>query len=311
MSRLISAGMPVYNGEGHVGQAIAALRAQDYPNLEIIISDNASTDGTEEICRTAAAEDPRIKYHRLTTNIGMLANFRRVLELARGEYFYWAGHHDLWEPRFTSACAAALEANPNAVLAYPESQLIDEHGGFVEEYNPAVDTTAFAASERLERMLRSYPVCAVYGILRTETLRALSTEHGVGMHRPLCHVSPDVILQLKLASMGGYAVVPETLHYLRVMPQPSWRPETKLEQLSPTRGAAARWSRIQFLWDASYVIWKADQMDLAERLRIMSVMLRTVGWLRARSYLYEMDTVRTVVGRTKGLWRSLRRGGGG
>jgi hypothetical protein len=106
--------------------------------------------------------------------------------------------------------------------------------------------------------------------------------------------------------LGSYAVVPETLHYLRVMPQPPWRPETKLEQLSPARGAAARWSRLQFLRDATHVIANAEQMTAAERLRVMAVMMRTVGWLRARSYLYEMDSLRSAVARTKGLWRQVR-----
>lgn len=291
--------MPVFNGEAHVGLALASLREQDYPALEIVISDNASTDRTEEICRAAAAIDSRIRYVRLPSNIGAWGNFRHVFELSHGEYFWWAGHHDLWSPRFVSACAAALDANPEAILSYPESRLIDADGALLEDKNPTLDTTGLALCERLKRMLTAYPVCAIYGLMRAEGIRAVTTAYGLGLNRPLSHVSPDVIFEMKLACLGSFAVVPETLSYLRLLPRPRV-PGEKLEELVPSRRAHARWPRVQFLRDVSEVILKNEELNLAERAQIMTVLLRNWGWQRARSYLYELDTL-NLVGRAKTL----------
>src|SRR3954469_5368600 len=108
----------MYNGERFLAESLASLLAQDYPVFEIFISDNASTDGTEHIALAAASRDGRIRYERLEANQGAMVNFNRVLRLATGTYFMWASDHDLWEPDFISACVAALERDPDAVLAY-------------------------------------------------------------------------------------------------------------------------------------------------------------------------------------------------
>src|SRR5438477_4054133 len=152
MTRLITAGLPVYNGEAHLEQALRALQAQTHPALEIVISDNASTDHTEQICRAAAKEDPRVRYHRQPVNLGAMANFRRVFELARGDLFFWAGHHDLWSPTFAAACGAALEAHPDAVLAYPEMRYIDVDGDLIEHHRDApIDTVGLSTARRMAR----------------------------------------------------------------------------------------------------------------------------------------------------------------
>src|SRR5262245_32943693 len=88
-------GVPVYNGERYLEPAIGSLLAQTFSDFRLIISDNASTDGTEEICRALARRDRRIEYHRSTRNRGPAWNFNRVVELADAEYFKWAAYDDL------------------------------------------------------------------------------------------------------------------------------------------------------------------------------------------------------------------------
>ncbi|MDR7898959.1 glycosyltransferase family 2 protein [Thermosynechococcus sp. JY1334] len=96
----VSIGMPVYNGEKFIRDALDSLLAQTFTDFELIISDNASTDQTEAICREYAAKDKRIRYVRQAQNLGAAANFKYVLDEARGEYFMGAAADDKWDPRW-------------------------------------------------------------------------------------------------------------------------------------------------------------------------------------------------------------------
>ncbi|WP_081588053.1 glycosyltransferase family 2 protein [Gloeocapsa sp. PCC 7428] len=91
----ISIGMPVYNGEPYLKDAINSILNQTFEDFELIISDNGSTDRTEEICRTIASQDQRVRYYRNEQNLGAGWNFNRVVDLATGEYFRWACHDDI------------------------------------------------------------------------------------------------------------------------------------------------------------------------------------------------------------------------
>ena len=113
---LVSIGVPVFNGDKLLAQALAALLHQDYNNLEIIISDNGSTDTTSNICKEFVNKDTRVKYFRSEENFGLSWNFNRVLELSSGKYFMWAAHDDLREPSFVRACVEKMEQCPEAVL---------------------------------------------------------------------------------------------------------------------------------------------------------------------------------------------------
>ncbi|HQH27844.1 MAG TPA: glycosyltransferase family 2 protein, partial [Oligoflexia bacterium] len=110
---LVSIGLPVYNGEKFLRRALNSLTGQDYGNIELIISDNDSTDSTAQICGEFLAHDRRIRYYRCETNIGMAANFVRVLNLARGDYFMWAACDDWWDKRFVSCLLQALMEHPD------------------------------------------------------------------------------------------------------------------------------------------------------------------------------------------------------
>jgi glycosyltransferase involved in cell wall biosynthesis len=110
-------------------QAIGSVLRQSFSDLELIISDNGSTDRTEEICRRYAARDPRISYHRQPKNRGVSFNYRRAFELARGEYFQWLAHDDVLAPDFLQKCVAALDQDPGAVLCQSLIDLIDEKPG--------------------------------------------------------------------------------------------------------------------------------------------------------------------------------------
>lgn len=121
--QMISIGMPVYNGEKYIKEALDSLLSQTYRDFELIISDNASTDSTQSICESYAIKDKRIRYIRQKNNIGPAANFKYVLDQASSEYFMWAAHDDLWEPSFIEKSLSILSTNPNTGFVFPSFYL--------------------------------------------------------------------------------------------------------------------------------------------------------------------------------------------
>ncbi|MEP6486180.1 glycosyltransferase [Microcoleus vaginatus GB2-A3] len=208
----VSIAMPVYNGDRYLCQALDSLLAQDYPNFELLISDNASTDSTPEICQEYAAKNPKIRYFRNSTNIGALSNFNQVFKLSTGEYFMWAAHDDLWVPSYVSKCLAQLQSHPNAVLCFSEIQFIDELG-FPKnrEYNDLLETVGKDIPERIRRLtykLNWYD--AIYGLMRADALKKTNLMSG--------KYGSDVILLMELMLLGEFAKVPEKLFAYRVLP---------------------------------------------------------------------------------------------
>lgn len=113
----VSIGMPVYNGEPFIRDALDSLLAQSFTDFELIVSDNASTDGTEAICRDYAARDIRIRYLRQSENRGAKANFEYVRDEAVGHYFMWAAADDIRSSNFLADCVNILDANPRCIAA--------------------------------------------------------------------------------------------------------------------------------------------------------------------------------------------------
>lgn len=122
----LSIGLPVYNGERFLPVLIAALDAQTFRDFEVVISDNASTDTTEQICRDWAARDSRIQYHRNPRNIGACANFNLVFQLGSAPYFKWAACDDTFAPEYLEACVAMLDKHADVAVAQTEVVCIDE-----------------------------------------------------------------------------------------------------------------------------------------------------------------------------------------
>ncbi len=130
---VVSIGMPVYNGEKYIREALDSLLAQTFVNFELIISDNASTDATEKICQMYAAKDPRIRFARQPENRGALANFKFVLDEARGEYFMWAAADDIWDSLWISGMLVTMK-NTGSKAAFGRIQCINEHSEELKHY---------------------------------------------------------------------------------------------------------------------------------------------------------------------------------
>ncbi|MCD4743172.1 MAG: glycosyltransferase family 2 protein [Desulfobacteraceae bacterium] len=149
--QLVSIGLPVYNGEIFIRQAIDSLLAQDYENFELIISDNDSHDRTQEICMEYAAQDKRVRYQRCKTNMGAFWNFNHVFELSTGEYFMWASHDDYWESSYISTCLKAYELSKNIILAGTFCEAFDPEGKKETFIDPGLTTIGFSPQERFKK----------------------------------------------------------------------------------------------------------------------------------------------------------------
>ncbi len=211
----VSVGMPVYNADDFVREAIESHLAQHFGDFELIISDNASTDTTGDICRELAARDPRIRYVRAAQNHGAAWNFNHVLSLARGDYFKWSAADDVCAPGLLCACTAALDADPGAVLAQPGAAIIDEDGLVAYAFEDVVSLGPWprAPKPRVAMLLQALfqsglaAVAAVHGVARTAALRSL---------RPFgSYFGSDFALVTELATRGRFVQVPGELAFFR------------------------------------------------------------------------------------------------
>lgn len=165
----------MYNGEQYIRRALDSLLAQDYENFELIISDNASTDKTLQICREYAASDKRISIQVNSCNVGSPKNFRAVLNYAQGEYFMWAAVDDYWLPDFVNALVKELNENPEAGVAMCAVERTWEDG-------TSFDTIRFSGSRNPNR--KSFLGMAlglatslkynlfIYGLFRTRLIKS-------------------------------------------------------------------------------------------------------------------------------------------
>lgn len=197
--------MPVFNGEAFLSRALDSILAQDFPDFELVISDNASTDGTAAICQRYARRDPRVRYFRSPANIGASPNHNRVFELASGEYFRWAAHDDECAPSLLRRCLETFQAAPaNVVLVYPWSLIIDSAGQVLREYRKSIASADPRPHRRAAIVLSSVELgTPMYGLMRASALRKTRL---IGPFH-----SSDYVLFTELAMLGEIREVPEPL----------------------------------------------------------------------------------------------------
>jgi glycosyltransferase involved in cell wall biosynthesis len=208
---LVTIGVPVYNGEKHLKQALDSIINQDYLNLEIIISDNCSTDMTQDICLEYALRDCRIKYHRHENNIGAVANFNYVLNLANGDFFTWAAHDDFLASSYINKCVDKLLGNPSAIGCCTDINFVNEDGTLRASWTRSysnIDSLGKNVLERARELTSKVGWYAIYSVFKTDVLRQSSQFQS--------RYADDVLLLLELLLLGEIIKVPEYLFYYRV-----------------------------------------------------------------------------------------------
>jgi glycosyltransferase involved in cell wall biosynthesis len=233
MAPRVTIGVPVYNGERYLGEALASAAGQTGADIEVLVLDNASTDATADIAQDFVRRDARFHYRRHATNIGPVANYNALVGLARAPLFKWLPADDRMEPGFIQACVAALDADPRVVLATTRLEMIGIDGEPLPA-DPSGRYRLAAAGERVpdrpsiaDLVALPQPVdrfrnvlygmfgmqisTYMYGVIRTDVLRRTGLEGA--------YPGGDKVLLAELVLHGPFREVPQTLWGCRIHPQ--------------------------------------------------------------------------------------------
>jgi glycosyltransferase involved in cell wall biosynthesis len=209
----VTLGVPTFNGAATLVATIQQLAGQDFQSIEILISDNCSTDDTRRVGEELAAAFEDVRYRRLDSHVAAHRNFGEVLRHARGRYFMWASDHDFWSPTFVSECVAALDKNEAAVLAIPAARWVDAAGTAFEEIPPLPDLRGRRPAERVMALVWTLENCyPIYGMFRTPAIRRL---YGDGNRYP---VGFDASVLSDAAALGEFVNVPRAVFGLTRRP---------------------------------------------------------------------------------------------
>ncbi|CAN5601825.1 glycosyltransferase family 2 protein [soil metagenome] len=205
---IIAIGLPVYNGALFVGPAIRSILAQTFRDIELIISDNGSSDDTADICQRFATQDSRIRYIRHGINRGAAWNFNHVFEISHSPYFKWAACDDVYRPEFLQQCYTALQADPHSALATTATDYIDEHGRVRGSHDRKATFSSSSISRRFrEAACVGHSCLDIFGLMRRPVL---ARTRGLG-----AFASSDRVLLAELAMQGRFIEFPEPLFLRR------------------------------------------------------------------------------------------------
>jgi len=168
----VSIGLPVYNGEKYLEEVIESLLTQTFDDFELIISDNASTDRTRQICEQYTKKDFRVRYYRNEKNIGAADNFNKIFNLSSGEYFKWAAGDDILHPKFLSKCVEILEKEQDVVLCHSKTLRIDESGKVTGSYYLPMRYNSPEVSLRFKDLiLKPHSCVMIFGVVKSDILK--------------------------------------------------------------------------------------------------------------------------------------------
>lgn len=264
----VSIGFPIYNGEKYMRQSLDSLLNQTFTDFELIIADNCSTDNTVAICQAYAAKDERIIFHQNEENKGAAYNYNKVFHLARGQYFRWAAHDDYNEPQALELMVKVLDENPEAILSYPKTILIDGNDKLIEYHEDGYDLRSHNPSERFAKFFKSSAWChPVFGLIRIDVLARTGLIGNFA--------SSDRVLLGELAVQGKCYEIPEHLAYRRLHPENSTEAnktdEAMMNWYDPMKKAKLLTPRLARLIAYAKGINRV-QMSFAEKLRCYKVL---------------------------------------
>jgi glycosyltransferase involved in cell wall biosynthesis len=272
----LTVGLPVYNGEKYLAQAIEALLGQTYEDFELIISDNASSDGTASICHSYVKQDSRIRYIRQPSNVGCAPNHNLLVEEARGELFKWASYDDLYARDLLKCCVEALDEYPDVVLAHSWTATINGSGTVTRtiEYSLATDSTR--PPERFRSLLFANHSDDSYGVIRTDVLRRVKPQDS------FYHAERTFTAEIGL--LGPFYLVPAWLYFRRDHPDRALRAFTTVRSwcanLDPRRVDRLRHPLprlyAEYVWGFIAAIRRAP-LSSADRLACYAFLAQWMG----------------------------------
>jgi len=274
-SPTITVGMPAYNAAKTIRSSIESILAQTYGDLELVVSDNASGDGTGDVVSAIARTDARVRYIRQPENIGANPNYSAVVRAARGRYFKWASSSDWCAPAFLARCLEALEAHDDAVVAAPRTRLFAADLTSSTDYAFDIEVLDATPSARLRRLTTDLQLNnTMNGLIRMEALRRTRLIDR--------YFQADEVLIGHLALLGKIVRVDEFLYYRRMevatatalQDRAAWR-----RHHYPTMSA-----RVLFQVWKRYGGWLnavlSTPMPASERMRVLTYFARMCNWDR-------------------------------
>jgi glycosyltransferase involved in cell wall biosynthesis len=275
---LVSVGVPVYNGAKYLAATLDSLLAQSLQEFEIVISDNASTDRTAEICRSYREKDRRVHYFRNDQNIGAAPNFNRVVELAGAPLVHCGACDDLYHPRFLERCVDAFRRDAGLVLSYPRTTMIDEEGApllfdrerncFLDSYGDFLMTpvppyigTAAGAETRFRDVLWPMGWCLpLSGVIRKDALLRTALYRS--------YYGADKVLLAELALQGRFVQVGEDLFGKRVHRGGTHYKSTRERAEHESKGSVGIPPQVKMLRDYVSMTLSAD-LSILQRLHCL------------------------------------------
>jgi glycosyltransferase involved in cell wall biosynthesis len=284
----VSIGMPIYNGERYLRKSVTSILEQTFTDLELIVSDNASTDATREIVLEFAARDPRVRYYRNERNMGASYNYCRVIELGEGEFFRHAAYDDVLAPTNIERCVEELDRYPKCVLAYPRMTTIDAEGRALQNFEGSLDVRERSPHQRYFRFNRVMnPGCMcdpVFGLFRMSVLRQTKMLQNF--------MSADVFLLLEMVLRGEVHEIPEYLFFERWHADGSVRANPTFESRAlwfDPNNAGNLWNYLpRWRWLAEHVrsVWRTD-MPLSEKVFCLGE-LPKIAWENRRGLVFNL-----------------------
>ncbi len=272
----IGIGLPVYNGAQYLEETLASVLGQTCDDFDLIISDNASTDRTEEICRDYAARDSRIHYLRHAVNLGASRNYTACFQPSEHELFRWQNADDPIERNLLELCVKTLDENPAAVLVYGKTKIIDQHGDLVKLYDDRLDLREDSGYERFTRCLGSIGLSNVlYGLMRRESLAKTALLES--------YIASDINLIAELTLYGQFHEIPEYLFSRRMHTEASsW-------DRSDTEGQKTFWDPskrklVLQTWRSVYAYFSAvarAPLSIKEKKQLFFFLSKIAYWEKA------------------------------
>jgi glycosyltransferase involved in cell wall biosynthesis len=283
----VSVGMPVYNAARWLEASVNSILGQTYQNLELVISDNASTDDTPRLCSALAARDPRVRYVSQRVNIGANNNYTFVATQARGEYFKWASSNDLCAPTFIERCVACLDDNPDIVLVCPRTSTFASSVDQAVPYESDLSLLQDCAAERF-RALFAYRGLnnAMNGLMRHMVTRRV-VPIGV-FHRA------DIVMLAEIALAGKVAVLPERLFLRRMSIEAATAMKSGVDSdrhLVPSARRPLRWQGWKYRWALLLAAMRGPTGG-RDRFAAVAYALRQFQWGRSELWNDIRDALR-------------------
>ena len=272
---LVTIGMPAYNSEEFVCQSTESILKQSYTNLSLIILDNASQDGTQELCMKYVRQDPRVHYYRRFENVGVFRNYNDVFLKCRSKYFKWQSSSDWLGSEMLYSCVQIMESDASVVLVCPSVTLVDVHG-HSDSYAGDFGLKMSNPSERFIYLLDNIRLCNIFnGVIRTAALQK------TGLNK--IYRGSDVVLLAELALLGKLVLLPERRWFRRMTPSTASKLQSAEQSDNFFAGEPAGFGDYESwkkMWALTLVVFRSP-VEIKTKIACMKYVLRKWIWTRA------------------------------